>query len=104
MSAISRLSNSKLAFLVALILLALAGSFFHFVHPGGFEGQLVWFLALLPGILPAEAIGLLADNLPAGIGTILFRTAFVLCNLLWYWLVSYGAVKLMRRSKPWDGF
>jgi len=61
-------------------------------------------LALLAGILPAEAIGLLADNLPAGIGTILFRTVFVLCNLIWYWLVSYGAVKLMRRSKPWDGF
>jgi len=59
---------------------------------------------LSPGILPAVAVGSLAEKLPARIGTILFDTAFVVFNLLWYWLASYGAVKLIRQWKPWDGF
>jgi len=71
MSVLSQLSNGKLAFLIGLVLFALAGGFIHFVHPGGFEGQLVWGFALLPGILPAQLLGVLADKIPDRIGEIL---------------------------------
>lgn len=104
MSVLSQLSNGKLAFLIGLVLFALAGGFIHFVHPGGFEGQLVWGFALLPGILPAQLLGVLADKIPDRIGEILFDAAFVLFNLLWYWLASYGLVKFVRCWKRWDGF
>jgi hypothetical protein len=42
------------------------------IYPGGFEGQLVWGFALLPGILPAQALGLITDKACARIGAILF--------------------------------
>jgi hypothetical protein len=49
-------------------------------------------------------VSILTDNAPAPARTILFDAAFILFNLLWYWMVAYGVVKLVRSWKPWDGF
>jgi len=60
---------------------------------------LLWRAASCTSFIPVVS---LAEKLPARIGTILFDTAFVVFNLLWYWLASYGAVKLIGQWKPWD--
>ena len=46
-----RLPDWVWALLAALTLLACAALIFFVVNPGGFEGQVGWFLALMPGAI-----------------------------------------------------
>lgn len=104
MLAIHRLSSARLALLLAVLLLSLAGAIIYFVHPGGFEGQIVWAFVLLPGFLPAQAVSVITDKASTRVASISFDAAFLFFNLLWYWTISYGIVRMARHSKPWDGF
>jgi len=104
MTALRRLSSARLALLLAVLLFSFAGAFIYFVHPGGFESQIAWAFLFLPGFLPAQAVSVITDKAPVRVAAILFDAAFLFFNLLWYWAISYGVVRIARRWKPWDGF
>lgn len=104
MPGLSKLSNRWLALIVGAVLFAIAGAFIYFVHPGGFETQMIWTFLLLPGTLPAEMVSLLSDKAPNRVAEILFDAEFLLFNLLFYWVVGYVIVRMARRWKQWDGF
>ena len=46
-----RLSDWMWAFIVALGLLGVATFIMFVIHPGGFEGQIGWSVALMPGVI-----------------------------------------------------
>ena len=84
------------AVLSALVLLACAAFIVFVIHPGGFEGQIAWFFALMPGAPVGASFGdWVYKNVPRA-----ERFAFWVCvigvSLLWYLAVSYAAIKAYR--------
>jgi hypothetical protein len=66
------------------------------IHPGGFEGQLGWFFLLLPGSFPAYMLSDLVYKLEPSAESL---TKWMLSpgfNFGWYWLISYGVIKIFR--------
>jgi hypothetical protein len=104
MPALCKLSDAKLAFVLALVVLGLVGGFLYFVHPGGFQEQGVWFVVLLPGALVAISLGDSVEKLLPHLGEIFFWTTLLSMSLAWYWMITYGLVKISGHPKPWTGF
>lgn len=76
------------------------------IHPGGFEGQGVWFLLLLPGVLLAWPLSDAAYKLAPGAEPFAYWTLLVSFNFAWYWGISFILIKGFRRAGPrgWEGF
>jgi len=103
----ARISDSRLAALVGVVLTAFAASIVATVtaFPGGFEAQAVWSLLLLPG----ELLALLLSDLLTGFSRrgegVAFWMFLISFSWPWYWLVGYCLVKFFSsRPKTWDGF
>jgi hypothetical protein len=62
------------------------------VCPGGFETQIGWFYAFLPGAFVAELVFRLAPN---G-GQIVQLSSVFIFSLLWYFLICFGVIKVCR--------
>jgi hypothetical protein len=89
-------SDWKWACILAFSLLGLAAWVIFGIHPGGFETQVGWLLALLPG---AFVVYPLSDHIfKAAPRTepIMFWTVLIGLNFLWYWAISYVAIKTCR--------
>lgn len=96
----------KWACISAVFLLGMALFVVLVVHPGGFDEQVGWYFLLLPGGLPAS---LLADpfyKLSAGAESAVQWTLIVVFNLVWFWGISYAAIRISRafRGGGWKGF
>jgi hypothetical protein len=93
------ISDRKWACIAAVCLLGVALFVVFVINPGGFEGQVGWFLFFLPGTFPAYMfLGLvhkLAPNaeLPPKWMLMVLIVGF---NFGWYWLISYGVIKIFR--------
>jgi hypothetical protein len=91
-----RLPDWVWALLAAITLLACAALILFVVHPGGFEGQVGWFFALMPGAI----VGLpFADRVyriaPSAERFALWGT-IISISLLWYFAISYAAIAACR--------
>jgi hypothetical protein len=84
----------KWASIVAVGLLAFAMTVVFGIRPGGFEGQGVWYLILLPFGLPASIV---ADLVPIPrAASLVFWSLLISLNFFWYCFVSLAAIKVHR--------
>ena len=93
---ILRLDDWVWAFIAAIVLLAAASFVLFVIRPGGFEGQIGWAFALMPG-MPVGLI--LADRVyklaPSADRIVLWSSALSI-TFLWYLAVSYAVIKTCR--------
>jgi hypothetical protein len=73
------------------------------IHPGGFEGQLGWAWALMPGTIVGPSVAYrVSEVFPNSYGLV-FWVAAIVITFLWYFAISYGARKdyrlLVREKK-----
>jgi hypothetical protein len=92
----ARFDDWMWAFIAALGLLAIAAFIILVIHPGGFEGQVGWAFALMPG-MPVGLI--LADRVykfaPSADRIVLWSSAIGI-TFLWYFAISYAVIKTYR--------
>jgi hypothetical protein len=68
------------------------------INPGGFEGQGVWYLLLLPGSLPAWVLSDYVSKLAPSVEPVINWVLIISFNFGWYWGISYAIIKLFRRG------
>lgn len=92
-----RFPDSKRASIAAVVLTGLALAVVFPIRPGGFESQGGWFLGLLPAVLLAYPLLDYVDRVAPRADSIAFWTLLAASlNFLWYWIVSYAAIKIWR--------
>jgi len=104
---LARISDAWLAASIGVALSAIAIALIATVRvfPGGFETQAVWGIVLLPGELPASWLSDLFNGLSRRAEAVVFLVIATFFTWIWYSLVGYCIVKLLRRApKSWDGF
>ena len=97
MAALSlRISDSKWASIASLALTGFAVAVVFGVHPGGFETQGAWALALLPAALAAYPLSDYAYRVTPHTEPVIFGVLVFAFNFLWYWGISYAVIKIRR--------
>jgi hypothetical protein len=90
-----RLADWKWAFLAALGLTGAAALILFLIRPG-FESQIGWFFALMPGAIAGAPISERAyRTLPWSAPTVLWRLTLGI-SILWYFAISFGVIKFWR--------
>lgn len=92
---IARSSDWKYACVAAFALLSAAVFVVFVIHPGGFEGQIGWFLDLLPGAIGGEILADTAFKV-ARVERIVYWCSILSITFLWYFALSYLAIKAYR--------
>ena len=88
----------KWACIAAICLLGIAAFVVFVIHPGGFEGQGVWFFLLLPGSIPAS---LLSDGVykqALSVEPAIYWALTIIFNYAWYWVIGYSMTKIFRAA------
>jgi hypothetical protein len=86
----------KYAGIAAVALLGAATLIVFVIHPGGFEGQIVWFFGLLPGaFVGATVADRLADITPV-LSSITYWPLILCTSFLWYFAISFALIKTYR--------
>ena len=102
------MSDWKWACIPAICLLGMALFVVFVIHPGGFEGQLVWYFGLLPGAFPASVLSDLVYKLAPSVEPVINWVLIITLNFSWYWGISYAMIKIFRSvggtTKRWEGF
>lgn len=93
------ISDKRWACIDALCLLGVAVCVVFVINPGGFEGQGVWLLVLLPGSIPAYVLSDLVYKLAPSAEPLAKWVLIAGFNFAWYWLVSYGTIKTFRAGR-----
>jgi len=100
---IARIASWKWACVAAFALLGIAVFVVFVIHPGGFEGQMGWFLDLFPGAIVGEILADAVFKVSPGVERIVYWCSILSISFLWYFALSYAAIKtyryLTRRSK-----
>ena len=91
-----RLADWNRAFLSSLGLTAAAAFVIFIIHPGGFEGQIGWFFALMPGAFVAVPLGDRVFRIAPNAERIVFWSSIIGITFLWYFAISYAAIKTLR--------
>lgn len=91
-----RLGDSTRALVGALVLLASASFILFFIHPGGFEGQIGWFLLLMPGAIIGLSVADRVYKISASAEPFALWGIVIPISLLWYFAISYAAIKAYR--------
>jgi hypothetical protein len=95
-------SDRGRAFLTALGLTGAAALVLFLIRPGGFEGQIGWVFVLLPGAIAGAPISDRAYRIVPWSDQIVLWTLTLGISLLWYFVISYMAIKLWRLAiSPW---
>ena len=66
------------------------------IRPGGFEEQIIWFLALLPGLIPTAFLSDLVYKMAPSAGRVVYWVLFATFNFGWYWGISCAVIKIFR--------
>jgi hypothetical protein len=90
------ISDKRWACIVAVPLVAIAMLVIFVGKPGGFEGQGVWFFALLPATLLEYPILFCVDNISPRASDTVFYALIPFFNFFWYWLLSYLYIRITR--------
>jgi hypothetical protein len=91
-----RISDWKWACISAVVLLGMALFVVFVVHPGGFEGQLVWYFSMLPGSVPAQLLSDPIYRLAPNAEPVISWLLIIGFNFAWYWGISYACIKVFR--------
>jgi uncharacterized membrane protein len=91
-----RLADWMWAFVAALGLLSAAAFIIFVIHPGGFEGQIGWFVALMPGAIFGLPLADRVFKLAPGAERVALWSSVVGITFLWYFAISYAAIKTYR--------
>jgi hypothetical protein len=91
-----RLPDWFLALLAAIALLGCAALVLFLVHPGGFEGQVGWFLALMPGAILGLPFADRVYRISPGAERFALWGTIIPISLLWYFAVSFAAIAAYR--------
>jgi hypothetical protein len=91
-----RLPDWIWALLAALSLLGCAALILFLVHPGGFEGQVGWFLALMPGAILGLPFADRVYRIAPGAERFALWGTIIPISLLWYFAISYAAIAAYR--------
>jgi hypothetical protein len=89
-------SDRKWACIPAISLLGIAAFVVFVIHPGGFEGQAVWFFLLLPGAVPAEVLSDLVYKLAPRAEPVVYWALVIGLNCAWYWGIGFAMIKIFR--------
>ena len=84
------------ALLVAVTLLTSAAFILFVIHPGGFEGQVVWFLGLMPGAIIGSPFADRVYRIAPSAERFAMWGTTISFSLLWYFAVSYAAIAAYR--------
>jgi hypothetical protein len=68
------------------------------LRPGGFEGQIGWFLTLLPGAIAGVPVSDRLYKMSSSLSAIGLWTTTVSLSFLWYFVLSYLAIKIYRAA------
>jgi predicted membrane metal-binding protein len=93
------LPDWKRSAFAAIFLSFLAAVVVFWINPGGFEGQGSWFLVLLPAALVAYPLLDYIDKIAPHAETAAFWVLLIGFNFLWYWGLSYVAIRFWRFLK-----
>lgn len=93
---IARSADWKWACVAAFALLGAAVFVVVVIHPGGFEGQIGWFLDLLPGAIVGEILADTAHKILPRVERIFYWCSILSISFLWYFALSYAAIKAYR--------
>jgi len=91
-----RLSDWMWAFVAALGLLGAAAFIIFVIYPGGFEGQIGWFVALMPGAIFGLPFADRVFKVAPGVEPVALWSSVVGITFLWYLAISYAAIKTYR--------
>lgn len=98
----------KWACIPAICLLGMALFAVFVIHPGGFEGQGVWFFLLLPGAIAASVLSDLVYKLSPTVEPVIYWALIIIFNFGWYWGVSFATIRIFRAlgvtTNRWEGF
>jgi len=81
------------AFVAALGLSGTAAFIVLVIHPGGFEGQIGWFFALMPGAVFGLPFADHVFKVAPGAEPVALWSSVVGITFLWYFAISYAAIK-----------
>lgn len=95
-----RLSDWMWALIVALGLLGVATFIMFVIHPGGFEGQIGWSVALMPGVIFGLPFADRVSKLAPQAERVAMWGSVVGITFLWYFAISYAAIKTYRFFVP----
>jgi len=90
------LADWKKAFVAAVGLLGEAAFILFVIRPGGFETQVGWFIALLPGALLALPLADRVYALSPILDKVFFWPFTLAASLIWYSIVSFAVIKTFR--------
>ena len=93
---IARSANWKCACVAAFALLGVAVFVVFVIHPGGFEGQIGWFLDLLPGAIVGEILADAVSKTVPRVERIVYWCSILSISFLWYFALSYAVIRTYR--------
>ena len=91
--------DRKRAAFVGIVLTGLATAVVFGIAPGGFEGQGGWLLVLLPAALVAYPLLDYIHKVSPHAESAAFWVLLIGFNFLWYWGLSYVAIRFWRFLK-----
>jgi len=77
-------------------LLATAAFIVFIIHPGGFEGQIGWFVALMPGAIVGLPVADFIFKVVPSAERIILWSSVIGITFLWYFAISYAVIKACR--------
>jgi hypothetical protein len=96
MNAKLRLADWSRAFVAAVVLSAAAAFVIFVIRPGGFERRVGWFLALMPGVVVGSPLAEHAYKISPSLAPIVDWSSLLGITFLWYFALSYSAIKASR--------
>jgi hypothetical protein len=96
MSAARVFADGKWALLTALVLVSLAVFVVFVFRPGGFEAQIGWYFGLLPGAIPGAYLANHVARWVPNLERAVQWSSILVLSFLWYFVISYGVIKLCR--------
>lgn len=96
MNAKPRFADWIRAFVAALVLSAAAAFVIFVIRPGGLERQVGWFVALMPGVVVGSPLAERAYKISPNLAPIVDWSSLLGITFLWYFALSYSAIKAFR--------
>src|SRR5690348_9928236 len=84
---------------LAVGLLSLASFVVFVIHPRGFESQIGWFFALLPGAAIAVVFGRTLRNFALNLSNVILWSSIIGLSFAWYFVWSFLFVWVLRRNR-----
>jgi hypothetical protein len=91
-----RFPASTWALASALFLFAFAAFVSFVINPGGFEGQIAWAWALMPGLPVGTIVADRFSKIWPNAEPLFYWSLAIGVTLIWYFALSYSAITILR--------